>query len=40
MIELARVLREAGAEKVYGLSAAKDAKFTRGGIDLDKNSWA
>lgn len=40
MIELARALREANASKVYGLSAAKDAKFTRGGIDLGKDLWS
>ena len=39
MIELARALREANASKVYGLSAAKDATFTRGGIDLSKDLW-
>ena len=40
MIELARALREANASKVYGLSAAKDATFTRGGIDLGKDLWS
>ena len=39
LTELARALRQAGAESVYGLSAAKDAKFTLGGIDLDRDSW-
>ena len=39
LAELARALRQAGAESVYGLSAAKDAKFTLGGIDLDRDSW-
>ena len=39
LTELARALRQAGAESVYGLSAAKDAKFTFGGIDLDRDSW-
>ncbi len=38
-IELGRVLRLAGAAKIYGLAAAKDAKFTNGGIDLGKDSW-
>ena len=37
LIELARALRRAGAASVYGLSAAKDAKFTFGGIDLHKD---
>ena len=39
LIELSRALRQAGAERVYGLSAAKDAKFTLGGINLDRDSW-
>ena len=39
LLELARALRAAGATQVYGLAAAKDAKFTLGGIDLLKDSW-
>ena len=39
LIEIARALREAGAREVYGLAVAKDAKFTYGGIDLDKERW-
>ena len=39
LIEIARVLREGGAKEVYGISAAKDAKFTQGGVDLNKESW-
>ncbi len=39
LIEIARALREAGAREVYGLSAAKDAKFTNGGVELNKESW-
>lgn len=39
LIEIARVLREAGAAEVYGLAVTKDAKFTYGGIDLDKERW-
>lgn len=39
MIALARALRRAGATHVYGLSAAKDAKFTQGGINLDREVW-
>jgi hypothetical protein len=38
--ELARALRQAGAGSVSGLAAAKDAKYTRGGIDLAKERWA
>ena len=37
--ELARALRQSGANKVYGLSAAKDATFTHGGINLDRSAW-
>ena len=40
LIEIARVLREAGATEVYAISAAKDAKFTQGGMGfLDKELW-
>ena len=38
LIEMARALRQAGAVSVYGLSAAKDAKFTRG-ISLRRDHW-
>lgn len=37
--EIARALREAGVREVYGLTVAKDARFTQGGIDLDKERW-
>ncbi len=37
--EIARALREAGAREVYGLSVAKDAKFTNGGVGLNKERW-
>ena len=39
LVEIARSLREAGAREVYGLSVAKDAKFTNGGVDLSKERW-
>lgn len=39
LVEIARSLREAGAREVYGLSVAKDAKFTYGGVDLGKERW-
>ena len=32
--ELSRVVRGVGAVKVFGLAAAKDAKFAKGGIDF------
>ena len=37
--EIARALRVTGAIEVYGISAAKDAKFTQGGVDLNKEMW-
>ena len=37
--ELARAFKNAGAQRVYGLCVAKDAKFTRGGIGLSKERW-
>ena len=39
LVEIARALREAGAREVNGLSVAKDAKFTNGGVDLNKERW-
>ena len=39
MLELARALRFAGARTVAGLSVAKDAKFTRGGVSLLEEDW-
>ena len=39
LVEIARALREAGAREVYGLSVAKDAKFTNGRVDLSKERW-
>ena len=38
--EIGRALRLAGAQRVYGLCVAKDAKFTNGWIDLSKERWA
>lgn len=38
--ELARALRRAGAGSIYALAAAKDARFTNGGVQLDKVSWS
>ena len=40
LLELARALRQAGASSVYGLAAAKDAKFTRGGVNLYRDVWS
>jgi len=39
MKEMARALLMAGADEVFGLSVAKDAKFTFGGVDLSKEQW-
>lgn len=39
MKEMARALHVAGASKVFGLSVAKDAKFTLGGVDLSRELW-
>ncbi len=39
MLEMGRALRAGGATDVFGLSVAKDAKFTRGGIDLSRGCW-
>lgn len=39
LIEVARVLKEAGAAAVYGLALAKDAKFTQGGLNLSNEVW-
>ncbi len=36
---VARALHEAGARGVFGLSIAKDARFTLGGIDLSEERW-
>ena len=38
--EVGRALKQAGAQRVYGLCVAKDAKFTNGGVDLSKERWA
>lgn len=38
--ELARALRAVGAGSIYGLAVAKDAKFTNGGMGLDKAKWS
>jgi len=37
--ELGRALRARGAEKIIGLCVAKDAKFTKGSIDLAEDQW-
>ena len=37
--EAARALRQAGARSVYGLCAAKNAKFRTGGLSLSKEHW-
>ena len=39
MKEAARALRQAGAQSVYGLCAAKDATGTQGGLSLAKEHW-
>lgn len=39
LMELALVLRRAGASRVCALTVAKDAKFTSGGISLYKDDW-
>ena len=39
MCELARALRQAGTTRVYGLSVAKDARFTHGRISLMRGDW-
>ncbi len=40
LCEVGRALRDAGAQRVYGLCVAKDAKFTHGGVDLSKERWS
>ena len=37
--EMGRALRESGARRVYGLCVAKDARGTKGGIELNKDLW-
>ncbi len=37
--ETGRALKRAGARRVYGLCVAKDAKFTKGGVGLQKERW-
>ena len=37
--EMARALLQEGAGDGFGLSAAKDAKFTQGGIELSEDRW-
>ena len=37
--EIGRALRESGAAIIAGLSVAKDARDTRGGVDLNKELW-
>ena len=39
MKEMGRALIDAGAHAVFGLSLAKDAKFTKGGVDLSQETW-
>ena len=37
--EMGRALKAAGADKVYALCVAKDAKFTSGGLNLFRERW-
>ena len=37
--DLGRALKAAGADKVYALCIAKDAKFTNGGLSLSRERW-
>lgn len=37
--EMGRALKAAGADKVYALCVAKDAKFTSGGLNLSLERW-
>lgn len=37
--EMARELRVAGADVIFALSVAKDAKFTLGGVTLSQEQW-
>lgn len=37
--EMARELRVAGADVIFALSIAKDAKFTLGGVSLSQEQW-
>lgn len=39
LCELGQSLRGVGAQRVYGLCVAKDAKFTHGRVDLSKRRW-
>ena len=39
LIEIARELRTKGASEVYGVTVAKDARMTYGGVDLNKEAW-
>ncbi len=39
LLEMARDARAKGAVEVYGISAAKDARMTFGGVVLDKEAW-
>ena len=36
---MGKTLKASGANRVYGLCVAKDAKGTKGGISLEKESW-
>ena len=37
--EMGRALKQVGAQRVYGLCVAKDAKFTNGWMDLSRERW-
>lgn len=37
--DLGRALTAAGADKVYALCVAKDARFTKGGLSLSRERW-
>ncbi|MDE2940413.1 MAG: phosphoribosyltransferase family protein [Chloroflexota bacterium] len=39
LIEIARELRANGVSEVYGVTVAKDARMTYGGVDLNKEAW-
>ncbi len=39
LVEAGRALKDAGATKVYGLSLAKNAKYTKGGMSLLRGDW-
>ena len=40
LIEAGRALKDAGASAVYGLSLAKNAKYTKGRVSLRRGDWS